>query len=132
MRKPRNEPKLKRKLRRIFLANPLLIYRTTNGNFLTLDATRILVCCIYDIYDMVYCGYDIKTNFIDSYLGDTMTHVEIFSALSYLEELHLIENLSGNPDSYTFTPTHEGMHFFELRRKTSFILFRIQLCFRFF
>lgn len=117
MRKPKNEPKLKRKLRRILLTNPLLIYKTTNGKILTRDATRILVCCICDIYDMVYWGYDIKTNFIDSYLGSTMTHVEIFSALTYLEELHLIENLSGNPDSYTFNPTHEGMYFFELRRK---------------
>ena len=112
MRKPRNEFKLKRKLRRLFLTNPLLIYRTTSGKILTHDATRILVCCIFDIYDMVYCGYDIQTNFIDSYLGETMTHVEIFSALSYLEELHLIENLSGTPDSYTFNPTHEGMYFF--------------------
>ncbi len=117
MRKPKNEPEIKRNLRRFLLTNPLFIYKTTNRKILTRDATRILICCIFDIYDMVYWGYNITTYFIDSYLGDTMTHIEIFSALKYLEELHLIENLSGNPDSYTFTPTHEGMYFFELRHK---------------
>lgn len=117
MRKPKNESQLKQKLRRSFLTNPLLIYKTANGKILTRDATRILVCCVWDINDMVCFGYDIQTNFIDAYLGDIMTKVEIFSALRYLEELHLIENLHGTPESYTFNPTHEGMCFFELRRK---------------
>lgn len=121
MRKPRNESKLKQKVRRAFLTNPLFIYKTANGKILTRDATRILVCLLRDIDDMVYWGYDIKKYFIDSYLKDVMTDVEIFSALKYLEELHLIENLSGTPENYIFNPTHEGMHFLNYAGKILFI-----------
>lgn len=117
MRKPRNESELKQKVRRVFLTNPLFIYKTANGKILTRDATRVLVCLLRDIDDMTYWGYDIQKNFIDSYLKDTMTNVEIFSSLEYLEELRLIKNLSGTPENYIFNLTHEGMHFFELRRK---------------
>ncbi|MEE0752130.1 hypothetical protein [Frisingicoccus sp.] len=117
MRKPRTESKLKQKIRTFLLTNPLMIYKTTNGQILTRDATRVLVCCIYDNDDMFYFGHMIQTNFIDAYLGNSMNHIEIFSALQYLESLELIKNLSGTPDKYMFNPTHEGMHFFELRRK---------------
>lgn len=54
---------------------------------------------------------------IEITIGNSMNHIEIFSALQYLESLELIKNLSGTPDKYMFNPTHEGMHFFELRRK---------------
>lgn len=117
MRKPRNESKLKRKLRRLFLTNPLIIYKTINGEILTRDATKVLVCCVYDIDDIFYYGYEYKTHFLDSYLEEEMNHVEIFSSLKYLEKLGFIENLRGNKDNYSFLPTHEAIHFFELRRK---------------
>lgn len=117
MRKPRTESKLKQKVRTFFLTNPLFIYKTVNGGILTRDATRVLICCIYDIDDMVYFGHDIQPHFLDAYLEKTMNHIEIFNALKYLEKLGLIENLQGYPDNYLFNVTHEGIHFFELRHK---------------
>lgn len=117
MRKPRDESKIKQKLRRFLLANPFIIYKTNNGKILTNDAAKVLVCCVYDIDDMFYYGYEYTTHFLDSYLEHQMNHVEIYSALQYLECLELIEGLSGNKDDYSFMPTHEGIHFFQLRRK---------------
>lgn len=117
MRKPRDEFSLKRKLRFLFLTNPFMIYKTFNGQIITRDATKILICCIYDINDMFYFGHEIQTNFIDAYLEKEMSHIEIFSALTYLEKLGLIQDLRGNKDKYFFSPTHEAIHFFEIRRK---------------
>lgn len=123
MRKPRNESKLKQAIRNTLLINPLMIYKTVNGELLTKDATRVLMCCIYDVDDMTYNDYEIQPHFIDAYLGNKMTSVEIYSSLKYLEKLGLIEDLHGDKDNYRFNPTHEGMHFFELRRKNSIYLF---------
>ena len=117
MRKPRNESQLKQNIRNFFLSRPLIPYRTYSGHLLTKDATRVLISCVYDNDDAHYFGFEIQTQFIDSYLGKTMNHAEVFSALKYLEKIGLIENLSGDKDRYTFTATHEGMHYFELRRK---------------
>lgn len=117
MRKPRNESKFKQNIRNFLLTNPLMTYKTISGHLLTHDAAKVLVCCIYDVDDSHYFGYEIRTNFIDSYLGKSMNHAEIFSALRYLEKIGLVENLHGNQDNYTFSATHEGMHFFELRRR---------------
>lgn len=119
MRKPHNELKIKSFIRRLLLTNRFTIYKTINGQFLTRDAARILVCCIYDIDDMYFYGHEMRTHFIDAYLGKSMTPREIFSALQYLEQLGLIENLHGTPNDYRFNPTHEGMHFFELRWKNT-------------
>ena len=102
MRKPRNESKLKQNVRNFLLSNPLIPYRTISGHLLTKDATKVLICCIYDVDDMHFFGCEIQTNFIDDYLLKTMNHSEIFSALKYLEKIGLIENLVGNQDRYTF------------------------------
>lgn len=122
MRKPRNEFILKQKLRTFFLTHPLSVYKTTNGEILTRDASKVLMCCIYDVDDMVYNDFDIQTNFLDAYLGKKMTPFEIFNALRYLEKLGLIEELNGDKDNYYFRVTHEGIHFFELRWKSTMYL----------
>lgn len=117
MRKPRNESNFKRNFRTALLTNPLIIYKTTSGKILTRDAIRVLVCCASQIDDMFYHGHEYKTHFLDTYLSKYMNHVEIFSALKYLESLGMIENLRGDKDDYRFSPTHECINFFELRRK---------------
>lgn len=50
MRKPKNEPEIKRNLRRFLLTNPLFIYKTTNGKILTRDATPMLHGFSYVVY----------------------------------------------------------------------------------
>lgn len=122
MRKPRNECKLKQKIRTFFLTHPLTVYKTVNGDILTNDSVKVLMCCIYDVNDMVYFDNDIRTHFLDAYLENKMTHFEIFNALQYLERIGLIENLEGTKDNYTFRVTHEGINFLELRRKNTFYL----------
>lgn len=117
MRKPRDESRFKQKLRRILLCNPLMIYKTVDGHILTRDATRVLVCCVYDVDDAFYYDYTLYDHHMDCYLSKQMNRVEIFTALQYLQKLGFVENLQGDKNHFTFHATHEGMHFFEIRRK---------------
>ena len=117
MRKPRNESRFKQRLRRFLLCNPLMIYKTVDGHILTQDATKVLVCCVYDIDDAFYFDYTLYDHHIDCYLSKQMNRVEIFTALQYLQRLGFVENLRGTKDRFTLHMTHEGMHFFEIRRK---------------
>lgn len=117
MRRPRDEHKLKRKIRFLFLTNPLMIYKTIDGHILTRDATRILMCCIYDINDAFYFDYQIRCHHLDCYLSKYMNHTELFTALQYLKDLGYVENLHGQKDDFSFNLTYAGMNYFELRNK---------------
>lgn len=122
MRIPRNESVLKRRFRTFVLMHPLIPYKTISGKLLTSDATRVLICCVYDVDYDFYFGYPVSTNHLDAYLGESKTkhpmkHIEIYSALEYLRDAGLVEYLHGVPDNFEFRATHEGMHYFELRRK---------------
>lgn len=122
MRRPRNESRLKIKIRMFILTHPLLPYKTLSGHFLTKDAMRVMICCIYDIDDAVYHGYESSTHHLDSYLGEEacrkpMSHVEMYLALQYLERLGLVQNLHGTKDNFRFNTTYEYLHYFQLKRK---------------
>lgn len=105
MRRPCDENKLKSKLRFLFLTNPLMIYKTTDGQILTRDAVQILICCIYEINDAFYFEYQIQCNHLDAYLEKYMNHIELYTALKYLQEIGYVENLSGNKDDFSFNLT---------------------------
>ena len=117
MRRPCDENKLKSKLRFLFLTNPLMIYKTTDGQILTRDAVQILICCIYEINDAFYFEYQIQCNHLDAYLEKYMNHIELYTALKYLQEIGYVENLSGNKDDFSFNLTYSAMNYFELRNK---------------
>lgn len=128
MRKPRNEPRLIICLRTFLLIHSLIPYKTSQGKILSYDAVRVLISCVYDVDDISYYGKPIHTNYLDAYLGGNypfrvLNHAEIFSALEYLCDAGLIRDLHGTPDRYTFYVTHEGIHYFELRRKNFIYLF---------
>ncbi|QDW74392.1 hypothetical protein FND36_10325 [Lachnospiraceae bacterium KGMB03038] len=128
MRKPRNEPRLIICLRTFLLSHSLIPYKTSQGKILSYDAVRVLISCVYDVDDSTYNGKPIQTHFLDAYLGGNypfrvLNHAEIFSALEYLRDAGLIMDLRGTPDRYTFYVTHEGIHYFELRRKNFVYLF---------
>jgi len=117
MRRPCDENKLKSKLRFLFLTNPLMIYKTTDGQILTRDAVRILICCIYEINDAFYFEYQIQCNHLDAYLEKYMNHIELYTALKYLQKIGYAENLTGNKDDFSFNLTYSAMNYFELRNK---------------
>lgn len=128
MRKPRNESKLKIRLRTFLLSHSLIPYKTSQGKILSYDAVRVLISCVYDVDDSTYNGKPIQTNHLDAYLSGnyslrSLNHTEIFSALEYLQDAGLISDLCGTPDRYTFYVTHEGIHYFEFRRKNFRYLF---------
>ena len=128
MRKPRNESKRKIRWRTFWLSHSVVPYKTTSGKILTYDAVRVLISCVYDVDDNFYHGYPVLTNHLDAYLGEgkcghPLNHVEIFSALQYLQDAGLIEQLRGRSDDFSFRATHEGIHYFELRRKNFRYLF---------
>lgn len=123
MRRPRNESRLKIKIRTFILTHPIIPYKTLSGHFLTKDALRIMICCIYDIDDAVYHGYESNTTHLDAYLGEEkcskpMTHIEMYLALQYLEKLGLVHNLYGDKDNFRFNATYECLHYFQLKRKS--------------
>ena len=46
-----------------------------------------------------------------------MNHIELYTALKYLQEIGYVENLSGNKDDFSFNLTYSAMNYFELRNK---------------
>lgn len=128
MRKPRNESKSKICLRTFLLSHSIIPYKTSQGKILSYDSVRVLISCVYDVDDSTYRGEPIHTHYLDAYLSGrysfrSLNHAEIFNALEYLRDAGLIKDLHGNQDSYTFYVTHEGIHYFELRRKNFRYLF---------
>ena len=108
---------LKEKIQFFFLTNPLCIYKTTSGKFLPRNAVRVLVYCVYSCFDII-CFNDgnFQENFLEAYLLKKMSKSDIYNALTYLNDIGLIEDLCGDKKSYTFHITPEGVYFFELRR----------------
>lgn len=128
MRKPRDEKPLTRKIRTFLLTHPLLPYRTLSGHYLTKDAMRILICCIYDLDDSFYFGRITKVSHLDSYLGpdkclNPLNHIELYHAAKYLENTGLIKNVSGDCDNFTFKITYEAISYFQLKRRAAFYRF---------
>lgn len=128
MRKPRTESKLKQNIRNFFLLHPLIPYKTVSGKILTHDAIRVLISCVYDVDDSFYYDRPVLSTDLDSYLSKPyakhpMNHIEIYSALQYLKTAGLIEDMSGTSDNFKFQATHEGIHYFELRRKSFIYIF---------
>lgn len=122
MRKPCNESKRKRKIRAFILTHPLMPYRTLSGHFLTTDAMRVLICCIYDNDDAFYHNFTSNVSHLDAYLGEgkcrkPMEHTEMYHAVKYLEKIGLIENVQGDEKKFTFRATYECMSYFQLKRK---------------
>ena len=128
MRSPRNESKLKIKLRTLILSHSLIPYKTLSGRYLTYDAVRILISCVYDVDDSFFSGVPVKSSGLFSYLcngkyAKPLTHTEIFVAAKFLESNGLIENLIGDKDNFSFDVTYEGMNYFVFRRKNFRFLF---------
>lgn len=128
MRKPRDEKYLKRKLRTFILTHPLIPYRTLSGDYLTKDALRVLICCMYDNDDAFYHSYESDVSHLDSYLGENkclrpMNHIEMYHAVKYLEKIGLLENVQGNENNFKFCSTYECISYFQLKRKA--IVYRL-------
>jgi hypothetical protein len=128
MRKPRDEKPLTRKIRTFLLTHPLLPYRTLSGHFLTKDAMRVLICCIYDLDDSFYFDWISVVSHLDSYLGPgkcprPLDHIELYHAVKYLENTGLIKNVSGDCDNFTFRITYEAISYFQLKRRAAFYRF---------
>lgn len=125
MRKPRDEKTLTKKFRTFLLTHPLIPYRTLSGHFLTKDAMRVLICCIYDLDDSFYSGRIVKVSHLDSYLGPDkcfrpLNHIDLYHAVKYLENIGLIKNVSGDRDNFTFEITYEAISYFQLKRRAAF------------
>lgn len=121
MRKPRNESRIFARIRRFFLSHPLLPYKATSGKYLTKDATRVLVSCIYDVDDSFYNGDVITASNLESYLGkgksfSPMSRTDLYYAVFYLQSLGLASHLSGTSENFSFRSTYEAYCFLELRR----------------
>ena len=128
MRAPRNESKLKNKIRTFFLIHTPLPYKTLSGNLLSNDAVRILICLIYSLDDMFRDRQDITTYHLDAYLGKDkafppMDHWEMYEALVYMQQIGLVRNLCGTTNSFFFQATYEAMNYFQLRRKQYIYIF---------
>lgn len=128
MRKPRDEKTLTKKFRTFLLTHPLIPYRTLSGHYLTKDAMRVLICCIYDLDDSFYFGKITKVSHLDSYLGpdkclNPLNHIELYHAVKYLESAGLIKNVFGAFDDFTFEITYETINYFQLKRRAAFYRF---------
>lgn len=117
MIRPHNVNKILFNTRNFLLTHPIFPYTSFNGKTLTSDATKVLVCCIYSLSDINFNDYSIRPNFINAYLFNKMSEVEIYNSLVYLQEANLICNLIGNKSDYQFKLTYESLYFFELKRK---------------
>lgn len=121
MRKPRREKSFKRNFRTFVLTHPLIPYRTLSGHFLTKDALRVLICCMYDNDDALYHGFESNVTHLDAYLGEhsprPMNHTEMYHAVLYLERIGLLENVHGTKDDFRFNITYECVSYFQLKRR---------------